>query len=97
MQYALPEIEALSIDLEHLQRKRDRMVAALRDFGYEVQVPESTFYLHHNAVKGFHIDFIFASPSLLSQASRVDVGTHADWAKLSDHMPVVCSFARKRY
>jgi aspartate aminotransferase len=45
MQYALPEIEALSIDIGHLQRKRDRMVAALRDFGYELHVPEGTFYL----------------------------------------------------
>jgi aspartate aminotransferase len=45
MQYALPEIETLSIDLGHLQRKRDRLVAALRDLGYEVHVPEGTFYL----------------------------------------------------
>src|SRR5207253_3482098 len=26
MQYALPEIDAMSIDLDHLQRKRDRML-----------------------------------------------------------------------
>ena len=45
MQYALPEIETLSIDIGHLQRKRDRLVAALRDLGYEVHVPEGTFYL----------------------------------------------------
>jgi aspartate aminotransferase len=45
MQYALPEIEPLSIDLEHLQRKRDRLVGALRDQGYELHVPEAAFYL----------------------------------------------------
>ena len=45
MQYALPDIEPLSIDLDHLQRKRDRMVAALRAQGYELHAPEATFYL----------------------------------------------------
>ncbi len=45
MQYALPEIDAMSIDLEHLQRKRDRMVDALREMGYEVHSPQATFYL----------------------------------------------------
>jgi aspartate aminotransferase len=45
MQYALPEIEAMSIDLDHLQRKRDRMVDALREMGYEVHSPQATFYL----------------------------------------------------
>src|SRR5438876_11473064 len=30
MQYALPEIDALSIDIGRLQRRRDRMVEALR-------------------------------------------------------------------
>jgi aspartate aminotransferase len=45
MQYALPDIEAISIDLPHLQRKRDRMVDALRELGYELHSPEATFYL----------------------------------------------------
>lgn len=45
LQYALPDIEKLSIDVEHLQVKRDRMVTALRAAGYTLQVPEGTFYL----------------------------------------------------
>jgi aspartate aminotransferase len=45
MQYALPEIDALSIDIGRLQRRRDRMVEALREMGYELHVPEATFYL----------------------------------------------------
>ncbi len=45
MQYALPDIDAISIDLDHLQRKRDRMVEALTEQGYEVNLPESTFYV----------------------------------------------------
>ncbi len=45
MQYALADLEELSIDLRHLQAKRDRMVQGLRGAGYEVHVPEGTFYL----------------------------------------------------
>lgn len=45
MQHALGDLERLSIDLAHLQRKRDRFVAALREMGYEVHIPEGTFYL----------------------------------------------------
>ncbi|HEU4785629.1 MAG TPA: aminotransferase class I/II-fold pyridoxal phosphate-dependent enzyme, partial [Ktedonobacterales bacterium] len=45
LQHALPDLEQLSIDIPHLQRKRDRLVAALREMGYRVHVPEATFYL----------------------------------------------------
>jgi aspartate aminotransferase len=45
MQYALPDIEPLMIDLAALQRRRDRMVQALRAQGYTLHVPEATFYL----------------------------------------------------
>ena len=45
MQYALPDIDLMSIDLDGLQAKRDRMVTALQEYGYELRVPEATFYL----------------------------------------------------
>jgi aspartate aminotransferase len=45
MQYALADIDLMSIDLAGLQSKRDRMVASLREYGYELHVPEATFYL----------------------------------------------------
>ncbi len=45
LQHALPDLEKLSIDVEHLQAKRDRMVSTLRESGYDVHVPEGTFYL----------------------------------------------------
>ena len=45
LQYALPDLEKLSIDIQHLQRKRDRMVAALGEMGYDLHSPEGTFYL----------------------------------------------------
>ena len=46
LQHALGDIEwPMSIDLKHLQVKRDRMLEALRSYGYEMHTPESTFYL----------------------------------------------------
>ena len=45
LQHALADLEKLSIDIAHLQQKRDRMIGALRGMGYEVHVPEGTFYL----------------------------------------------------
>lgn len=45
MQYALPELEHLVVDVDHLQARRDRMLDALRASGYQVHTPEATFYL----------------------------------------------------
>lgn len=45
LQHALADLERLSIDVEHLQFKRDRLVESLRSFGYELHSPEGTFYL----------------------------------------------------
>ncbi|HEY4865049.1 MAG TPA: aminotransferase class I/II-fold pyridoxal phosphate-dependent enzyme [Candidatus Dormibacteraeota bacterium] len=44
LQYALPRLEQLSIDLDALQRRRDRLIPALREMGYETSLPEGTFY-----------------------------------------------------
>jgi aspartate aminotransferase len=45
LQHALPRLEELQFDIALFQRKRDRMVAALREIGYRVTVPEGAFYL----------------------------------------------------
>ncbi len=45
LQHALPDLDRLSIDVEHLQEKRDRLVSALREMGYALHSPEGTFYL----------------------------------------------------
>lgn len=45
LQRAIGDLDELSIDLAHLQRKRDRTLAALRAAGYDVHTPEGTFYL----------------------------------------------------
>lgn len=45
MQYALPDIDGLLLDITAIQRRRDRMVTALREQGYQLHSPEATFYL----------------------------------------------------
>lgn len=45
MQHALADIQKLSIDVDTLERRRDRMVAGLKEAGYETNLPEGTFYL----------------------------------------------------
>ncbi len=45
LQHALADIDRLSIDLGHLQTKRDRLVSALREAGYQTTNPEATFYI----------------------------------------------------
>ncbi|MGB8304796.1 MAG: aminotransferase class I/II-fold pyridoxal phosphate-dependent enzyme [Pseudolabrys sp.] len=45
MQYAVPDLESLSIDLAALTRRRDSLAAALTKAGYEVLLPDGTFYL----------------------------------------------------
>ena len=45
LQHSISDLEGLSIDIPALERRRDRMVPALRELGYEVTNPEGTFYL----------------------------------------------------
>lgn len=45
MQYAVPDLENLSIDRDALARRRDRLTGVLTDTGFEVLRPEGTFYL----------------------------------------------------
>jgi aspartate aminotransferase len=45
MQHALPTLESLCIDLASLCRRRDLLVGALTDQGYELESPQGTFYL----------------------------------------------------
>jgi aspartate aminotransferase len=45
LQHALEDLEELSIDVAAMQRRRDRLVGALREIGYETTMPEGTFYV----------------------------------------------------
>lgn len=45
LQHALADLEKVSIDVGAIERRRDRMMARLRELGYELSPPEGTFYL----------------------------------------------------
>jgi aspartate aminotransferase len=45
LQHAIEDLEELSIDIGAMQRRRDRLVAALREIGYETTMPEGSFYV----------------------------------------------------
>lgn len=45
LQHALGDLERLSIDVDHLQFKRDWLVRELSAMGYALHSPEGTFYL----------------------------------------------------
>jgi len=44
LQHSLADLEKLSIDVDAMQARRDQLVPALRDIGYECTMPEGTFY-----------------------------------------------------
>ena len=45
LQHAIEDLEHLSIDVAAMERRRDRLVPALREIGYEATLPEGTFYV----------------------------------------------------
>lgn len=45
LQHAIEDLEGLSMDVAAMQRRRDRLVGALREIGYETTMPEGTFYV----------------------------------------------------
>lgn len=52
MQYAVPSLETVSLDMVELTRKRDRLYEALTGADVEVTRPEGTFYLWGRAPGG---------------------------------------------
>ncbi|MBA2315122.1 MAG: aminotransferase class I/II-fold pyridoxal phosphate-dependent enzyme [Chloroflexi bacterium] len=45
LQHAIEDLDAMSIDVAALERRRDRVVRELRAMGYETTMPEGTFYV----------------------------------------------------
>ncbi len=54
--------------------------------------PDKTYFHHHEADKGYHIDYVFSTENVRPQGCEVSVGSYDDWSKRSDHMPVIADF-----
>lgn len=50
--YAIPDLETVSIDIDALARRRERLLGALGQWGYNMTSPEGTFYLWGRAPGG---------------------------------------------
>jgi len=57
LQYAIRDLEALSIDIAALEAKRDRIHGALTQWGYDIIKPAGTFYLWGKAPGGDSVAF----------------------------------------
>ena len=54
---------------------------------------ESTFFQYHHQDKPHHLDYVFASGDLRNRVTELSFGGFEEWHKLSDHVPVVATFA----
>ncbi len=57
LQYAIGELEKISIDIGEIERKRDRLHGALTQWGYKMTKPQGTFYLWGRAPGGDSVGF----------------------------------------
>jgi hypothetical protein len=48
----------------------------------------STLFWRRNIEHGYHIDYVFGSKEL-TERSSVEIGTHQEWLKHSDHAPLL--------
>ena len=45
LQHSIEDLEPMLIDIRALERRRERLITALRDQGYETSWPQGTFYV----------------------------------------------------
>lgn len=62
------------------------------EFGKETK---PTLFMHHNKNKPYHVDYCFASKNF--KLKNVEIGEYADWAKKSDHMPLMITFMDQQF
>jgi aspartate/methionine/tyrosine aminotransferase len=103
MQYAVPVLETLSLDIAELTRKRDRMYGALTDAGVDVTRPEGTFYLWGKAPGGDGQAFcdalaergVFLMPGrLFDQPHHFRISLTATMATIDRALPHIVDVAR---
>jgi aspartate aminotransferase len=105
MQYALPDLETLSIDQAALVRRRDRLMGVLGEHGYDVLPPEGTFYLWSKWPAGDPVELwnrladhrVFVLPGSVMQApGYLRLSLTASDAMVDRAIPAFQSLARPR-
>jgi exodeoxyribonuclease-3 len=52
-----------------------------------------TFFLYRNIDKPYHLDYCFASETMLNLFKNLKIGSFKDWIEHSDHLPMAVEFA----
>ncbi|MGE3798495.1 MAG: endonuclease/exonuclease/phosphatase family protein, partial [Thermomicrobiales bacterium] len=89
-------------DGEHGELSHSHLVGRLRALGLESayhvvtgepqgQETRPTQFMYRHPDKAFHLDYTFATGSLLN-GTTLTVGDPAEWLAMSDHMPVVLEY-----
>jgi hypothetical protein len=70
--------------------EKRRLASAYHHFFSESQGQETqpTYYFWHHKERPYHIDYVFLPRQWVSQLKSVELGAHAAWSKLSDHVPL---------
>jgi aspartate aminotransferase len=104
MQYAVADLDALSIDQAALARRRDRLMAVLTKAGFEVLPPEGTFYLwskwpsgdpdrHWSALADRKV---FVLPgSMMNSPAHMRISLTASDAMVERALPAFSAFAKR--
>jgi len=70
-------------------------LSAYHHFFSECQGEEKrpTHYFYHHKNRGYHIDYVFLPDPWANGIEKVEVGKYSEWAKVSDHVPVIVEVA----
>lgn len=79
--------------VEKLAQKK--IVSAYHHYFNQIQGKEKhpTLYMYRHQNKPYHIDYCFASLSLIKKLNFVKVGRFNKWKDKSDHTPLIADFA----
>ena len=72
-------------------REKHNVVSAYHTFYKEELGKESqkSLCFLKNSRRRYHIDYVLLPQTLMDRVTAVTIGDHANWLKLSDHMPLV--------
>lgn len=81
-----------SLVVEALEEKG--VFSTYHTFHKQVQGKEEhpTLYMYRHKDKAYHIDYCFTSKKFIDKLENVEIGTHEQWTKYSDHNPVIVTF-----
>ncbi len=70
--------------------EKHRLASAYHHFFSEPQGQETqpTYYFWHHKNRPYHIDYVFLPQHWAAKIKSVELGSHAAWSPLSDHVPL---------